>query len=143
LLLHTANHDTFTTLISVQVELSSKRLILAGAGHPKPILFDSRGGVHRLECGDNAPLGIVPRADFSQSHYQMKSGDTLLLFTDGVLEVRGPGGEMYGPDRLGAFPGARRGADSSLVRDLYEDLLAFARGRPIQDDITLVSIAAL
>jgi len=134
--------DAFATLIYVQVEIPIGNLALAGAGHPRPFLMSGGGALTALECGDNGPLGTRLRGGYTQNQYRMRPGDMLLLLTDGVIEARNARGEMYGPRRLESFLRgfARRG--ESLVKAVTGDVLAFAAGTPLPDDITLVSLEA-
>ena len=66
-------------------------------------------------------------------------GDSLLLYTDGVTEARGPGG-MFGQDRLvsAIMAGGHRGA--GLLDGLLSEIVAFSNSPNNQDDITLLTL---
>jgi sigma-B regulation protein RsbU (phosphoserine phosphatase) len=80
-------------------------------------------------------------ATFAPGAVSVRPGDTLVLYTDGVVEVTSPAGEMFGVERLEELI-RRRSGDSSrdLVRAVVDTTRTFA-GRPgYEDDFTLVII---
>jgi sigma-B regulation protein RsbU (phosphoserine phosphatase) len=111
------------------------------AGHPYPILV-SAGAAHTLDHGGGAVLGVFPSWNYQDSSINLKSGDRLLLFTDGITEAEDAQGEEFGVERVAAFGKAH--AASSAV-ELTEQLLAQVSdfcGAQFQDDATLVVLAA-
>jgi phosphoserine phosphatase RsbU/P len=110
------------------------------AGHPYPILV-SAGAAHTLDHGGGAVLGVFPSWNYQDSSVNLKSGDRMLLFTDGITEAEGAQGEEFGVERVAAFGKAH--AASSAV-ELTEQLLAQASdfcGAQFLDDATLVVVA--
>jgi serine phosphatase RsbU (regulator of sigma subunit) len=72
------------------------------AGHPLPLLVRD-GHVRPLECRPRLPFGLgdrQPGRSWDIAEDQLQPGDGVLLYTDGVVEARKPGGEDYGVDRL-------------------------------------------
>ncbi len=64
------------------------RLRWSNAGHPPPVLIGADGGVHLLERPVDPPLGAVPGAPRVDHALTLAPGDTLLLYTDGLVESR-------------------------------------------------------
>ena len=81
--------------------LDTRRRVLrfTNAGHNPPLLVQSTGHVARLETGGRV-LGAFPGPIYEQREIQLGSGDRLVLFTDGVTEVRNASGEEFGEKRL-------------------------------------------
>jgi serine phosphatase RsbU (regulator of sigma subunit)/DNA-binding response OmpR family regulator/anti-sigma regulatory factor (Ser/Thr protein kinase) len=77
------------TLLFVVIDAAAGTVTLARAGHPPPALRAIDGGVRFLETQRTLPLGVDPDQVPSQETYPMKPGETLLLFTDGLVERRG------------------------------------------------------
>ena len=77
------------TLLFVVIDAGEGTVTLARAGHPPPALRAVDGGVRFLETRRTLPLGVDPDNVPSQEVYPMKPGETLLLFTDGLVERRG------------------------------------------------------
>lgn len=81
--------DQFATLAHLVVDPASGACEYANAGHPVPLVRDSHGQVRWLEGGTTVPLGTVdePVAPATAAE-QLGSGETLLLYTDGLVERR-------------------------------------------------------
>ena len=77
------------TLLFVVIDAAEDTVTLARAGHPPPALRGVDGTVRFLETKRTLPLGVDPDDVASQEVYPMKPGETLLLFTDGLVERRG------------------------------------------------------
>jgi phosphoserine phosphatase RsbU/P len=73
-------------------------LELINCGHVPPLLV-SEGKTIKLEEG-NLPVGLVPVAEFQAQRIKLKTGDRLLLVTDGVTEAEDSTGEFFGTERL-------------------------------------------
>jgi serine phosphatase RsbU (regulator of sigma subunit)/CheY-like chemotaxis protein/anti-sigma regulatory factor (Ser/Thr protein kinase) len=77
------------TLLFVVIDAAENTVTLARAGHPPPALRAVDGSVRFLETARTLPLGVDPNEVPSQETYPMNPGETLLLFTDGLVERRG------------------------------------------------------
>jgi phosphoserine phosphatase RsbU/P len=110
------------------------------AGHPYPILVSS-GGLRTLDQGD-AVLGVFPAWAYQELSVVLKSGDRLLLFTDGITEAEDTGGEEFGVERVAAFAQAHQ-SDSAMKmnQQLLSQVSEFC-GAQFQDDATLLVLAA-
>ncbi|MFE0326369.1 PP2C family protein-serine/threonine phosphatase [Streptomyces sp. NPDC003753] len=78
-----------TTAVKVMVEPRSQLLIYSSAGHPPPVLVHQDGSCEMLDRATDPPLGArlqhVPRPQAGQTYFP---GDTLILYTDGLIERR-------------------------------------------------------
>ena len=78
----------------------------------------------------------MPNPDLTDVHVELRSGDVIVLFTDGVTEGR-QASDFYGDERLAAMINDAP-SDSNLLADhLLNDVLAFQNGTP-RDDIAMV-----
>ncbi len=77
------------TVLFVVIDAAAGTVTLARAGHPPPALRAVDGSVRFLETARTLPLGVDPAEVPSQESYPMSAGETLLLFTDGLVERRG------------------------------------------------------
>jgi serine phosphatase RsbU (regulator of sigma subunit) len=87
-------------------------------------------------------LGPLASARFDRGEFAMRSGDTLTLFTDGLVERAGAGGVAYGTDRLRQVLLNRRGAGET-VEAIFADSDAFADHAPLADDVTAIVVRRL
>jgi sigma-B regulation protein RsbU (phosphoserine phosphatase) len=130
----------FVTLFYGVLDASRRTLEYTSAGHLRPILIDSNGSVDRLENG-GALLGVFPDWKYEDSRVELKPGDLLLLFTDGITEAMAPDGEEFGEDRLIA---AATVSPGKTIRDLQAQLLGQVKNfcnSQMSDDATLILIA--
>jgi len=113
----------------------------SNAGHLYPILV-SGGSSRMLEQG-GAVLGVFTAWIYEDSMIEMRTGDRLLLFTDGITEASNANGEEFGDAGIATFALANR---SLSAKDLNSRLLSQVTlycGAQFRDDATLLVIAAL
>jgi len=95
---HSLDGMRFTTAIIGEYEPATRRLTYVNAGHNSPVLRHANGGTERLESG-GLPLGIRKETSFAASTVELQPSDTLVLFTDGVVEAFNAAGEEYSDPR--------------------------------------------
>jgi hypothetical protein len=102
----------FATCAALRIG-SDGNCTLASAGHPAPLLNG-----RELAVPGALPLGITAEAEYSEIEFALAPGDHLALYTDGLLEARGPSGELYGFERVGmlfvARPDAAQAAEAAV-----------------------------
>jgi serine phosphatase RsbU (regulator of sigma subunit) len=113
---------------------------LACAGHPRPVLLRRDGGVQQLR-GGGLPLGIFAEAELSVETCQLSRGDTLVFFTDGLVDARGPELGYFG-DRLTAEVAALAGRPATQVIGQLRDMALGFCGGQCRDDITILGLRA-
>ncbi len=109
------------------------------AGHPPPLLLDTRG-VHELTVGGML-LGPDPGATYRLGFVHVDRGASLVAYTDGVIEREDASGAMFGLERLGEW--LRTAADmpsEDAVADLMARLSEFGDGKPFDDDVTVLMV---
>lgn len=131
----------FMTLLYLCWNIRDNVLYYSSAGHEHIVYFQQQTGTISLIKSGGVLLGIME--DVSQyledRQLTLGSGDRIILYTDGVIEVENPQGEKFGLDRLkGLVEASNRGSSGELIGDIQEELAIFAAGRPLNDDITLV-----
>jgi sigma-B regulation protein RsbU (phosphoserine phosphatase) len=138
-LYRTGGSRAFMTLFCSVLEPATGRLRFVSAGHPFPMLL--RAGGEILELGKGClPLGIRFELDLEALETQIDPGDTLLFYTDGVVETLGPSGETFGFKRLSAALAS--GGSSRAIHDrVLREVEAFRQDEPVLDDLSLVVIS--
>jgi sigma-B regulation protein RsbU (phosphoserine phosphatase) len=87
-------------------------------------------------------LGPFPHWSYNQDEIDLRQGDRLLLFTDGVTELRGPLADEFGEDRLIELLLDNRHLDADALRDrIVEAVMGFNDGE-FQDDATILLLCA-
>jgi len=115
------------------------RLQLAAAGMPPPLVFRAATGLVETFLLEGLPLGSPSRFPYVETTIELAPGDVVLLMSDGLPERLDPDDEMLGYDQAAALfrSVAREGADTVATR-LLDAGDAWARGRPLGDDVTLL-----
>jgi serine phosphatase RsbU (regulator of sigma subunit) len=130
----------FTTAFLARIDCHLGELTYCNAGHFPPILLRADGRTELLERGGPL-LGAIEGAKFELGKLILEPGDTLVAYSDGVLECHNTSEEEFGLDRI---LGVLRHADSSSAQATLMMLLAtlqdFANGSPLCDDVSLTVI---
>jgi sigma-B regulation protein RsbU (phosphoserine phosphatase) len=115
------------------------------AGHNAPMLFHRGAGddtLVRLEPGGTV-VGLLEDAQYVQGRVQLRPGDVLVAFTDGISEAMNLDDEEWGEERLlEAIQSARGASAEELLKHLFEAASRFAGAAPQHDDMTLVVVRA-
>jgi phosphoserine phosphatase RsbU/P len=112
---------------------------ICNAGHPPPLVVRA-DGVMRVDA-TSMPIGLFCTERFSTRTVNLASSETLLLYTDGLIEARNGAGEEYGIERLCTLaPSASDLPPKGLIDACLKDLAAF-RGRAAPtDDLTIMAV---
>jgi hypothetical protein len=132
--------ERFATGLLGELDCRTGQFKWINAGHPLPLLARD-GKVVSLECEPSRPLGMGGDvAEVAEDH--LEPADSLLLFTDGVIEARSTQEEPYGDERLIETLEQELQGDLSsaeIVRSLARSLLTH-RAAPLQDDATMLLV---
>lgn len=118
-----------------------RRLVYSNAGHPPPLVKDFGYGskvLHLDEAGE-LPLGILSDVEYTEASVQLKAGQTLLLYTDGITEAAGPAGKMFGLEGLDRALANCSGDPDCIISTVHGVLRAHEAGRRPNDDQTLLA----
>jgi serine phosphatase RsbU (regulator of sigma subunit) len=130
----------FVTAFLAQIDCDSGEVAYTNAGQFPPILLCADGQAELLEVGGPL-LGAVENAEYQSGHVSLKPGDTLLAYSDGVLECRNEVGEEFGSARLlTAFEQAQQLTTRNALVALLAAVQDFANGKPLSDDVSLTVI---
>jgi sigma-B regulation protein RsbU (phosphoserine phosphatase) len=129
----------FVTLCCARFDAARRELLYVNAGHPEPIARTGAGGAVTLATTGPLLSSALFDLPCEQETLALDPGDTLLFYTDGITEARGPGG-MFGQGRLvDAFMRGGRSGHELLDR-LLADVSAFAGAGANQDDVTILAL---
>lgn len=135
----------FTTAFYMVIDLESGHVRCANAGHPMPLHASRlRGSVtpFNFEKGAGGPvLGLMPDSRYQTVEFPLSEGDTIVLYTDGVVEAMAPSGEEFGEARLADSIGERLAAPTdSILEDVLTEARRFCGQGSFEDDVCLVGI---
>ncbi len=130
----------FVTFCYVVLDTASSRLVYSNAGHNPPILARADGSIERLEPSGMV-LGVLPEGVYEQADIDVRPGDRLVLFTDGIVEAQRNDGEQFGDERLVETIVEHRRDPAQGLLDAILDAVSVFTGGAFQDDATLVAVA--
>jgi hypothetical protein len=118
----------FATCLIARVEADGT-VALANAGHLAPYRNEEE-----LPVAGSLPLGLMFDADYDELDLRLQESDTLMFYTDGVVEARNESGELYGFERIAGLA-----ASNQSVEKIVETACAFGQ----KDDITVLRLTRL
>jgi phosphoserine phosphatase RsbU/P len=128
----------YVTLVCGRASTSGE-VEICNAGHPPPFVI-GRGEVAALPA-TSLPIGMFCAEDFTCATVQLQPGDTMLLYTDGLIEAQNGAGADYGLERLRAFALAPLpDTPRAVVAKCMQDLGRFLGSRQPTDDVTLMAM---
>lgn len=130
----------FVTVFYGILDTQTGEVDYVNAGHNPPYLLAS-GGISKVEMTNGLALGVSDDFNFQSKKLQMKKGDKLLLFTDGVIEAFNEEEIAYGEDRFENFLDEKLTLPvEGLIKKSFADVNDFVGSAPQSDDITLLGL---
>jgi serine phosphatase RsbU (regulator of sigma subunit) len=137
-LCHVAIGAPLASLFLGRLDSNTGKLDYCSAGHPPALLLSEDGSLESLSDGGML-LGVVPDAAFVKGTAILSEGDTLVVYSDGILEAHNYEDEEFGFDRLAArLRIARNGYTDTVVFSVLGAVQDFVGGCPQGDDMSLV-----
>ncbi|MDH3214337.1 MAG: serine/threonine-protein phosphatase [Myxococcales bacterium] len=112
--------------------------VYGSAGHPPMLVRRRSGDIEELESIDR-PLGLFDDTEYESRQLHFGTGDTLLLYTDGLVEAEGHDGEFFGLTRLRRLLELEHGAPEQLTAAIYREITARQDIDKLEDDVTFLA----
>jgi sigma-B regulation protein RsbU (phosphoserine phosphatase) len=129
----------YATMFYGMLRPDTQMLWYENAGHCLPLLARADGHVE-FPASFSGVVGLFSHWLYQSQELQLRSGDTLLLITDGVIAAEARRGREYGYRRLiAAVQNARGSSAADLGRAILEEVSQFSRGK-LRDDASLIVI---
>ena len=134
-------HTMFVTLLCAIFDTTTGRVAWASAGHPLPILM-RRGQAPTVVPGESGLVaGLWPGIEIHHHTVDLRPGDTLLLYTDGVTEATDPQGELLGERRLIEQLAQQPGQTAAeITASVLATVQRHMAGAPQSDDLAVVTV---
>ncbi|HEU0091442.1 MAG TPA: SpoIIE family protein phosphatase [Vicinamibacteria bacterium] len=128
----------YITFFLARLDPGSGRVDYVNAGHNPPLLIRRDGTIETLNEGGMV-LGLFDSMPYGEGIAELRTGDTLLIFSDGVTETWSAKGDEFGDQRLGEVAVRGRGLDAAnLQTEILRELEVFEAGTKATDDRTLI-----
>jgi sigma-B regulation protein RsbU (phosphoserine phosphatase) len=137
--LHNVNFPTFVTTYLGRFDPSTRILTYANAGHNPPLVYCNKENKVSWLQPTGAAIGLIEDFTLSEGKITLSDGDILVFYTDGVTEAINPHEEQFDNHRLELLVRQNAGlAAQPLLRVLWQALLDFTDGHPLDDDTTIL-----
>lgn len=129
----------FATVVLARLDLSVEPVtaVVAGAGHPPPLLLDASGSVSR-PATQGTMLGVRPGSNVRDLTMELQPGSTLVLYTDGLLDAGAPRRELTPQELALMLASHAAAAPQAIVQQLERLALSSAAGR-LRDDVAILA----
>lgn len=129
----------FLSALYTTLDEKTLHLRYVNAGHPHPLLLESKTGSFRHLDQSNLLIGILPGIEYPVGEVDLEKGDVLVLYTDGIVEAENQYGDFFGKKRLeeAIRMNSRRSA-SEIFHCLLKEMYVFQDEHFNKDDVTLV-----
>ena len=138
-----ANNDAhmFVTVWLGILEISTGKLTTASAGHEYPII-NTTGKYVLLKDKHGLAIGAFEMSKYKNTELQLKKGDSIFVYTDGVAEATDANNQLFGTDRtveaLNAIP--KGASQKEILAGVRAAVDAFVKEAPQFDDLTMVGL---
>ncbi|MBS1212953.1 MAG: putative sensor protein, partial [Proteobacteria bacterium] len=132
--------ESFATAICGVLDAAERSVRIVSAGGPPIVVVDAAGGTHQIACS-GVPFGAIAEADYDETAFSCNAGDSLLLFTDGVIEVCDAAGNMLGAAGLVELLRTLGYPSAPIdISALQKALLIYSNSIRLADDLTLLEL---
>jgi len=129
--------ELFFTAIYLTMDVTTGEILLANAGHPTPYARRANGAIEPITAGRACAVGILEDPHFAVTKLRLDHGDSLILYTDGVVEAASGDGKLYGEERLEACLATTGSLPKEIAEHILRSVDQHAAEGPVNDDLTL------
>jgi serine phosphatase RsbU (regulator of sigma subunit) len=130
--------NSYATFFYAQLDEQTRELRYVNAGHNPPYLVRSTSEIEELPAGGTV-IGMFPQENYQEARTELRSGDVLVAFTDGVTEALNPAEEEFGEERLKEL--LRRAAHlpvEEMSAEIARELRSWIADAAQYDDLTFI-----
>ena len=133
--------DLFVTVWFAILNIKTGKGLAANAGHEHPVLRHAGGRYELVKYRHSPAVATMKGMRFREHEFELRPGDSLFVYTDGVTEATNTGNELYGAERLlNAMNRDPEAPPEVLLDTVRQDIDAFVGGAPQFDDITMLGL---
>ena len=134
--------ELFVTVWLAIIEISTGKGIAANAGHEHPAIRRGNGTWELSKYRHSPAVATMEGLRFREHEFELHSGDSLYVYTDGVTEATNADNVLFGEERLvNALNREPMAVPEVLLKNVKEDIDLFVADAPQFDDITMLGIA--
>ncbi|MBO5520941.1 MAG: SpoIIE family protein phosphatase [Eubacterium sp.] len=133
--------EMFVTVWLAVLEISTGRGVVTNAGHEHPVLRRADGKYDFIKYRHSAAVAVFPEMAYEEHTFELNPGDSLFVYTDGVVEAANAEDELFGTKRLLQALNKEPGATpDQILHNVREDIAAFVDEAEQFDDVTMMCL---
>lgn len=133
--------DKFVTLFYGELDFENDTFTYVNAGHNPPLVFDTKEGVVDELSEGGTLIGIQESSVYNSRSIDLKKGQSIVLYTDGITEAQNEAEEQFGEDRLKIWlKNHQELSAKEVITKLQEKIADFRSGDQQEDDTTMIVI---
>lgn len=130
----------FVTMFAMLVHLPTGKCRYVNVGHNPPFIMHRDATVESFPFADSLPLGIDAESGYHEETFQLRDGDQILLYTDGVTEAVDAEHRLFGEDRtVRTLTESAQASCSETIANLIQSIRDFVGDVSQSDDTTILS----
>ena len=131
----------FVTLFYAIIHARTGAVEYCLAGHNPPYILRPGQAPERMQLTGDTVVGMIEELTFTSHFAQLRPGDGLFLYTDGVTEAMDAEKQQFGDDRLEVFlQRTGQGSTDEMIRGIVDEVKTFVAGAPQSDDLTALAL---
>ena len=139
-LLENEDIDFFVTVWLAVVDINTGKGLAANAGHEHPTLKHKNGDYEMVKYKHSLAVATIEGLQFKEHEFELKAGDELFVYTDGVTEATNSDNELFGEERLvDSLNKCKASGPEELLPHIKADIDEFVGDAPQFDDITMLA----
>jgi sigma-B regulation protein RsbU (phosphoserine phosphatase) len=143
LLYESLERENYVTAVYGVLDIKNRIFTFSNAGHNPPILRKKEGKIRHLTEGGLA-LGVIQNSEYKERVLNLKPGDVILFYTDGVTEAKNESDEEFGTKRLEKILSDNPDLKARELQDkIYQEVRSFTGTESKEDDLTMIIIKVL
>lgn len=128
----------YTTLFAMTLDQDGCG-VYGSAGHPSVLVRRADGRIETLDSIDR-PIGLFPGTNYECRPVDLEQGARLLLYTDGLVESKGPNKEFFGTRRLRSLLDAEYSGPQAVTEAVYQAICEWQNIDELDDDVTFLAV---
>ena len=134
----------FVTLFYGVLDTKGRSMTYVNAGHNPPVVLDEKAGTLHILERTGIALGALEGTAYEEKKMPLQSGTSIVFYTDGITEASNMKGELFGEERLNDTIRSSAGLKAcEIMSHIKAATLAFCKGAPQADDMTLMVVKVL
>jgi len=133
--------DMYVTVMMGRLDLTTGEFSYCNAGHPRPFILRNNNQIEEFNVTHGFPIGVRKNQKYVETTVNLRPGETLIAYTDGITEEVDKAGVFYGKERLYSIIQSNSSATpEKFVKEVLKSLDKFRGKNEIYDDTTIIAL---